>query len=774
MRRTWSHAPGTYVRTSAASAVLLNLLALPGTPLAEEPSALVIDIVKEPPELPEAETLNRSDVEAQRLDSLPAASSDSARLLRQLPGVELQGAGGVSSLPSVRGLTDDRLRIRVDGIDLVSACGNHMNPPLSYIDPSRIASATVFAGLTPVSLGGDSIGGTIVVESAAPEFAAPGEGLLTTGEVGTFYRSNGDAHGANLAATLASETASLSYTGSTAEADNYHAGDDFKPAGLAAAGRGFLDGDEVGSTYYETTNQALALALRRDRHLAELEVALQDIADQGFPNQRMDMTSNESVRVNLRYEGRYDWGKLEANAWREQTDHEMQFGEDKLFWYGANDGSIPDGVPCTIQGGMNGCAAGMPMETEGDNRGLVVRGDIPLNDRDLLRVGGEVQQYRLDDRWDPSGRMMFPNPFYNINDGERDRLAAFGEWEARWSRQWLTQLGLRYERVAMDAGEVQGYNPMFSPLDAVDFNAADRSRNDDNLDLTALARYTPDPGFSLELGFARKTRSPNLYERYAWSTHGMAMRMVNLAGDGNGYVGNLELDPEVAHTFSATFDWHDPAGERWGLQVTPYLTYVDDYIDAARCSSATSRDMMGSACTDANLTVTDDFVYLQFVNQDARLYGVDVSGHAPLAADTGLGDFHLDGVLSYVSGVNRDTDDNLYNIMPLNLKLALTQRLGAWRNTAELELVDAKSKVSDTRNEVETGGYGLLHLRTSYIWKQVRIEAGVENVFDRFYQHPLSGAYLGQGKTMPGAGVAWGTPVPGPGRSIYTALNFSF
>ena len=47
-----------------------------------------------------------------------------------------------------------------------------MNPPLSYIDPSNVAAVKVFAGITPVSLGGDSIGGTIAVASAAPTFAA--------------------------------------------------------------------------------------------------------------------------------------------------------------------------------------------------------------------------------------------------------------------------------------------------------------------------------------------------------------------------------------------------------------------------------------------------------------------------------------------------------------------------------------------------------------------------------------------------------------------------
>ena len=50
----------------------------------------------------------------------------------------------------------------------------------------------------------------------------------------------------------------------------------------------------------------------------------------------------------------------------------------------------------------------------------------------------------------------------------------------------------------------------------------------------------------------------------------------------------------------------------------------------------------------------------------------------------------------------------------------------------------------------------------------------IKNVFDKFYNHPLGGAYLGQGKTMSGTDVAWGVPVPGMGRSIYTAVNVQF
>jgi iron complex outermembrane receptor protein len=365
---------------------------------------------------------------------------------------------------------------------------------------------------------------------------------------------------------------------------------------------------------------------------------------------------------------------------------------------------------------------------------------------------------------------MWPNVFWNIRDGERDRLAAFGEWEAQWNPQWLSQFGLRYERVDMNAGEVQGYSPTYSPADEAAFNAANRKKTDDNVDLTALARFTPDDMRSVEFGYARKTRSPNLYERYTWSTHGMSMRMINMVGDGNGYVGNLDLEPEIANTVSATFDWHDARQEKWGLKVTPYYTYVDDYIDAARCD--TNPD--GNACKDSNLTATDAFVYLRFANQSASLYGLDVSGHFPLAEKTPYGSFTATGMLSYVRGENETTGDNLYNMMPLNAKLAVVQQLGKWTGTAEVHLVAAKTDVSAERNEMETDGYGLLNLRGSYQWKQARLDIGVENVFDRFYNHPLGGAYAGEGKTMSGTDVPWGTPVPGMGRSIYTAVNVQF
>lgn len=493
--------------------------------------------------------------------------------------------------------------------------------------------------------------------------------------------------------------------------------------------------------------------------------------EQLYPNQRMDMLDNTQKRFNLRYLGQFDWGTLEARAYHESVDHFMDFGADKRFWYGSKSGT---GAPCSpirFMGDPAGtCASGMPMYTESKTTGFNLKADVQLSQQDLLRVGGQFQSYRLDDWWPASGGGMGPGTFDNINDGKRDRKALFGEWESRINPQWMSLLGVRYERVESDAGNVQGYRtttgaPGNQIADAAAFNAQNHERNDNNWDITALARYTANANSDIEFGFARKVRSPNLYERYTWSTWAMTAVMNNFVGDGNGYIGNLDLEPEKAHTLSATFDWH-AADRNWELKATPFYTEVDDYIDAVRCTT-------GSACTANNSSTTNQFVVLQYANQSARLYGLDLSGYMPLA-DNSLGQFRLKGLLNYTHGKNKDTGDDLYNIMPLNAKATLTHKLGGWENALELVMVSSKNDTSDVRNEVKTPGYGLTNLRTSYSWQQVRLDLGVENLFDKLYGLPLGGAYSGQGTTMGINSIPWGVAVPGMGRSIYAGFNLKF
>jgi iron complex outermembrane recepter protein len=668
--------------------------------------------------------LTTTRLKREAIQSRLPATADTAQLFQSVPGVNVYAGGGVSALPVINGLNDDRVKVLVDGMSITSACGNHMNPPLSYIAPSQVASAEVVAGVTPVSKGGDSLGGTVIVDSIAPQFAGPSEGVVTSGSISAFYRSNGDGVGISSNATAATETMSISYTGSWSKADNYARGD---------------DGADVLSTLYQATNHSLTLSAREGRDLYVVQGSYEAIPYQGYVNQRMDMVDNLGWLLNARALTHYDWGLLDARAFYHQTDHKMDILEDK-------------------QPGE------MPMYTEGMDAGYSVTAEIELTSRDVLRVGNELHHETLDDWWPPVAGvgMMSPDTYVNINDGRRTRLGTFLEWERQWDRAWSTLVGARNDMVWMDAGDVQGYNAMMYGADAAEFNAREHARTDANFDATALVRYEPTAAETYELGYARKTRSPNLYERYTWGyTTAMAPNMINWFGDANGYVGNLDLEPEVGHTVSVTAGWRDASTSGWSFKVTPYYTYVEDYIDADFLSA--QNNMMG---------MPTGFVTLRFANHDARLYGVNVSGSLALWESTQVGRFDLDGVLGYVDGKNLDTGDNLYHIMPINAQVTLRHRLGAWSNSVEVIAVARKSQVNDLRNEPVTPGYALVNVRTSYEWENIRVDLGVANLLDQLYYAPLGGADWTGYKAAGQTGDI--DPVAGQGRSINAGVTVRF
>ncbi|WP_040727270.1 TonB-dependent siderophore receptor [Thiomicrorhabdus sp. Kp2] len=698
-----------------------------------------------------AEQINQQQISKEAIETNTSSTSDVVNILKQSPSVSVNQAGAISGFPVIRGLADDRLNVQVDGMQLLSSCPNHMNTPLSYVSPSQVESIEIYPGITPVSMGGDSIGGGIAVKTNDPIFAPKGK-QITEGEIGGYYRSNGEAFGGDVRVTTASDKLNLTYKGSYAKSGNYDAAEDFKTVGTPASTNTtiFTDGtegsvsdlDEVAGTAYETKNHNLSMAYKGDDSLFKATVIKQDTPYQQYPNQRMDMTKNESTKINLSLEKAMSWGDITLQAYNENVDHEMAFMDYKR-------------------------SAQMPMDTESTTQGLKASALIPLNESSEVNIGAELQTYTLDDYWSPNmdSMGMKPNTFLNINNGTRDRYALFAELKQDISPEWKTRLGARYERVNSNAGDVQGYNgdrvlgmwgQTNEGTESAAFNASDRSITDDNLNLTALANYKSSDTFDMDFGLARQVRSPNLYERYTWSTWGMAAIMNNFYGDGHGYVGNLNLKPETAYTLSANMNWHSADNKTWDIQVMPYISHVDNYIDAEFI-----KNYMGG-----------DFGVYKYVNESARIYGIDMASKRKLAENK-LGSWNLKTKINYTRGVNLDTDDNLYNMMPLNATIGLEHKINRWNNMVEVVMVTDKTEVSENRKELKTAGYSLVNFKTSYTIKDLRLDFGVDNLFNVAYDLPTGGAYTGEGGTMNINGVPL-MSVPGAGRSIYAGFNLKF
>ncbi len=668
--------------------------------------------------------VSESDLATTVSDRDQDRSRNAAELIGNTPGVSLRQNGQLASVPLLHGLGDERTKLLVDGMTISSACANHMNPPLSYIAPSGVAEVMAMAGITPVSLGGDSIGGTISVESPQPVFASPNERFHEEGVFSGFYRSNGQNYGGSLNVWVAGQNLGMGYTGSWATNDDYTDG----------------SGHRVTSTYAQTADNTVTIAARGAGNLVVLSGGIHHTPYEGFTNAQMDLVRNYAESLKLRYRRSLEHGVLDTRVYSQNTWHSMNIGKDKSTF------------PMPMW---------MPMNTHGRDFGYSVKFDVPLSDQHVLRVGNELHHFVLDDTWPAvpgTAPMMGPNTFVSINDGRRIRLGTFAELASKWNPQWSTQFGLRNDTVWSNAGPVQGYSDMMYGANADAFNALNHAKTDVDFDFTGAARYEPNSHSSYEFGYARKTRAPNPYERYAWSTNMMASGMIGWFGDGNYYVGNLALKPEIANIVSGTASWHDKnRGER-EIKVTPYSNYIQDFVDVDTLMTT----MYGMST----------FAQLRFANHNTRISGIDISGNSTFWNNTKFGQGRISGVAGWLHGERLDTSTGLYQMMPFNVRVAFDEELKGFAAGIGLLDVDRKSNVDPHRFEQSTPGYALLNAHAGYTRGHFRMSIAAENLTNKFYELPLGGVNFDD--YMASMWMAQIKPLTGRGRSVYGSLTARF
>lgn len=234
--------------------------------------------------VPSRTILPSSDIQSHAI-----STPDPMALMSRDPSIAVQTNGGIASLPVMRGLSDDRVGVLIDGQAATNYCPNHMNPVSSYIDASRVERIIVTPTLSSVSLGGDNIAGIISIETRSPDFSDGGTEVF--GKVGARYRSVSEGVGASVEANAAGEKLSARYEASWNKAENYEAG----------------NGREVRSTEYENYDHSLLLAAApAEDVLVWVRFSRQGVPYEGFANQRMDLVDNTSNSIQLHAEGRSD------------------------------------------------------------------------------------------------------------------------------------------------------------------------------------------------------------------------------------------------------------------------------------------------------------------------------------------------------------------------------------------------------------------------------------------------------------------------------------
>ncbi len=672
-----------------------------------------------------------STMRAGTFGAAPGSSGlkDTASLLKRVPGANVNRNGPLTGIASYRGMFGNRINISIDGANMKEVGPNSMDPPLSHIPAALTDSLVVHRGIAPVSSGIESFGGSMHVKSRKGDFSED-ENIVTHGNAAIGYSSVEDGYFGSLLGSVANQNHKIYLSGSKEQGRDYR----------------IKNNQKQQPSQYDREVFTAGYAHQREDHQFGINYSNNNTGHTGTPALPMDI---DYVRGGL-YDANYSWNfaegyQLKTNIFYQKMRHNM------------SNGIFRDG----------GTAARdlITNRTRVEAGGVDLALTLPLFDGDLtVGANGDHSNHdALISRTFTSGMMMSGNTVQinAFNDVERDRYSFFTEWQGDISEDLSLELGARYTHTWMNAGDVSGGMPIPNPLsmglgarvgrDRDAFNAEDRKRNFNEVDLTAIFRYALSTELDVEVGFARKNRAPTYQELYLFTQ----LSAVGGLADGNTYLGNLELEHETAYQFDLAFDWHN---EHAYIAPRFFYHYVDDYIQGSRTARA--------QLADTNQVGGPSI--LEFSNVQAQLFGVDLEAGYTLSDN-----WRIDAGLNYVRGmrVNSPTsDDDLYRIAPLNGRAQLTYEQTGWMGAIEGVFYADQGDVIGYRdgvgNELKTKGYMLLNLRGHYQpYQGVTIGTGIENVLDSKHFDHLGGYQLhnrANGR------------VASQGRNVYATLSYNW
>ncbi|MEE9339726.1 MAG: TonB-dependent receptor [Methylococcaceae bacterium] len=621
---------------------------------------------------------------------------DTASLLKRVPGANVNRNGPLTGIASYRGMFGNRINISIDGAHMKEVGPNSMDPPLSHIPAPLTGKLTVHRGVAPVSSGIESFGGSMHAESKKGRFAE-GDGIETSGTAAMGYSSVEDGHFGSLLGAVANKNHKLYLSGSKEQ------GRDYK----------IRNNQKQGNSQYDREAFTTGYGFQQDGHEFGINYSNNNTGYTGTPGLPMDIIYVKGAL----YDTNYTWDlgdgyELRVNLFYQKMRHLM----DSFT--------------------LRTSRMQMFNRTKVEAGGIDLAFDMPLFSG-ILTVGVNGDQSNHDSTSGmPNG--MMPENFFNRV--ERDRYSVFTEWTGDVTEDLRLELGARYVHTWSDTGEVTTFNGGTRMADADAFNASDRKRNFNDVDLAAVLRYTVSSELDVEIGLARKNRTPTYQELYLWT----GSRAVGGFADGSIYLGDQELDHETAYQLDIGFDWHNE-----DAYIAPrfFYHYVDDYIQ-------------GVATAEAEAKGAD----LQWSNISAELYGVDLE-----AGYTFTDNIRFDAGLNYVRGrrVNAPTGDtDLYRIAPLNGRIQLTYEQSGWMGAIEGVFYADQGDVAGYNNELRTKGYSILNLRGKYEpYPGVVIGTGIENVLDSKHFDHLGG-YTNHNRANGRVAL--------PGRNIYATLGYNW
>ena len=674
---------------------------------------------------------------------LTSAETDVTTLMEKVPGGGIHSIGAISGQTYYRGIFGPRMNVLINDIRIESGGPNWMDPPLHYMPNALLESFEVERGIDSVS-NGSTLGTTVKVTPKSSKFSDSNEFSIQSDlEVSAHSADSGYNTGGIVG--IANDQHRFHVTGSHDDGDDYR------------SGSGDIDGTE-----YERSSVGAGYGLQLGNHVVSFDGRYVSSKDTGTPSLPLDINYFHTELYNFDYLGEINDFAIELDVFHTDIEHQMRNYELRPA---PDFSSLP-----------------LPPFVGTDRRKIDADSDDSGAKLKLTRAisNGEISFGIDGHNADHNAVILDPDvePFFvtNFNNAEENHLGFFTEWKGSL-KQASVELGFRYKQVETDADEVDaqpanlpGAGIPGTPPAAVRalrdrFNSADRSQEDDLIDLAAKLNFPINEELSLIAGYARKTRAPSYIERYLW----IPLNVNAGLGDGNNYIGNIDLDPEWSNQFELGLDWADDKA-----YFNPRVHYqrINNYIQGV----AVDANMFNMPIIGVSGGANGDATPLQFENVEAEIYGIDTDWGYQISQQ-----WIISGQASYVRGKRRDVNDDLFHIAPPRTSAALTRDFGNASATIEGVLVARQTKISDeltddptnpNNNNDSTPGYGLINFYGQYTpssMSNLSIQAGVENLLDKEYTDHLNGF-----NRVAGNGVDLGERLPGPGINAFVTLGVTF
>ncbi|WP_369156909.1 TonB-dependent copper receptor [Candidatus Thiodiazotropha sp. LNASS1] len=620
-------------------------------------------------------------------DSSQGLPADGGDFLRDINGVSGIRMGGHGIDPVIRGQSQNRLNIILDGAYIHGGCPNRMDPPTAYSALESYDSVTVIKGSQTVIYGGGGSGGTVLFERQPPRFK---DGKSYVGEVDAGYKGNSKTKEFSADIAAGSETGYIRGVLGYKDADNYEDG----------------DGNEVRSAYENRSgNLILGYMPDQDKRL-ELNFEATREDDTLFAGAGMDSPKSDADNIRFKYQqsdGLGPFAGIKAEIYSSQVDHLMDnFSLREL-------------------------SAPMLMEVPAtsDTAGGRLYGDIMLGGSNLT-IGIDYQNNERDaDRFSGMPMMAEPTTLQSIMwpGAELEQTGLFAELAMPVGEENLLKLGLRYDRVdaSISRGDEKpdlGPSPTPNDLYAAYYAETSDEQAEDNVGGFIHYEHMLGDG-SLFAGFSRSVRTADATERYLASFSRNMMTGMDFS-----WVGNPELEAEKHHQLEVGYKWQNAGLD---TDITLYYNDVSDYIlrDKAR-----GQDGILVANGTANI----------YRNVDAEFYGVEWQAGYRLSNS-----LKTSASLAYVRADNSTDDRPIAQIAPLEATVSLDYASGDWELGGSVR-ANAKQTRADLENGSgqdvqETPGWGVIDLHGRYaLSNNSSIRFGVDNLLDKRFAYHVNRA----------------------------------